>query len=86
MRATRDADGSTAFVYLPSCRPVTVDLERLSGEEIVAHWFDPRTGAVRPAGRVARRGQVEFTPPPVWPDWVLVLDDAARGYAAPGGR
>ena len=84
VQATRDEDGSYALLYLPSCRPVTVDLERLSGETLNVHWYNPRTGEARPAGRVPRQGRQQFRPPQVWPDWVLVLDDAARGYPTPG--
>ncbi|MCJ7738452.1 MAG: glycoside hydrolase family 140 protein [Anaerolineae bacterium] len=84
VRATRDTDGSYALIYLPSCRPVTVDLEKLSGERLNVTWYDPRTGAVRAAGQVERAGQQEFVPPQVWPDWVLVLDDASRGFPLPG--
>jgi hypothetical protein len=86
VRATRDADGSYAMVYLPSCRPVTIDLERLSGETLKVYWFDPRSGEARRGGQVSRAGQRTFTPPTVWPDWVLVLDDAARQYPLPGTR
>jgi hypothetical protein len=86
IRATRDADGSYALVYLPSCRPVTIDLERLSGEMLEVYWFDPRTGEARRGGQVPRAGQRTLVPPTVWPDWVLVLDDAARGYPHPGTR
>jgi hypothetical protein len=84
VRATRDADGSYAMLYLPSNNPVTVDLGKLSGDRIAVTWFDPRTGESRPAGEVRGGGPREFTPPAVWPDWVLVLDDAARKYPTPG--
>jgi len=84
VQATRDAEGHYALIYLPSCRPVTIDLERLSGEVLDVHWFDPRTGQARRGGQVPRAGQHTFTPPTVWPDWVLVLDDATRGYPSPG--
>jgi hypothetical protein len=82
VRATRDADGSYALIYLPSCQPVTVDLGKLSGDRVTVTWFDPRTGEARPAGEVQGGGHREFTPPLVWPDWVLVLDDTSRGYPA----
>lgn len=84
VQATRDADGSYALIYLPSCKPVTLDLEKLSGEVLDVTWYDPRTGAARRGGQVRRQGQQSFTPPTVWPDWVLVLDDAAREYPAAG--
>jgi hypothetical protein len=63
---------------------VTVDLEKLSGTTLNVYWYDPRTGDSRPAGPIPRQGQRTFTPPQVWPDWVLVLDDAARDYPTPG--
>lgn len=72
--ATRDTDGSYAMLYLPSCKPVTVDLDKLSGTRVAVTWYDPRTGEARPAGEVPAGGHYEFTPPSVWPDWVLVLD------------
>ena len=84
VQATRGDDGSYAFIYLPSGRPVTVNLEKLSGDTLNVHWFDPRTGQAYPAGQIAKRGHHEFTPPPARPDWVLVLDDAAAGYPPPG--
>jgi len=84
VQATRDADGGYALIYLPSCKPVTVDLEKLSGETLDVTWYDPRTGEARRTGQVARRGQQSFTPPTVWPDWVLVLDDASRGHPLAG--
>lgn len=84
VQATRDSDGSYALIYLPSCRAVTVDLNKLSGETLNVTWYDPRTGRARPGGQVTRQGQQAFTPPEVWPDWVLVLDDATRGYPVAG--
>ncbi len=72
--ATRDTAGSYAMLYLPSCKPVTVDLDKLSGTRVAVTWYDPRTGEARPASEVPAGGHYEFTPPSVWPDWVLVLD------------
>jgi hypothetical protein len=83
VQATRDADGSYAFVYLPSCKPVTIDLTKLSGTKLDVYWVDPRAGTARYVGRFPNDGQHAFTPPSVWPDWVLVLDDVARKYPAP---
>jgi hypothetical protein len=86
VEAARGADGDFAFVYFPMGRPVTVDLSKLSGPALNGWWFDPRTGtAERVAGSLsAGDGPREFTPPPGGPDWVLVLDDASRGFGAPG--
>jgi hypothetical protein len=49
-----------------------------------AYWYDPRTGEARRAEQVRRQGRCEFTPPAVWPDWVLALDDAERAFPVPG--
>ena len=86
--ATRDAEGSYAFVYSASGKPFSVDLGKLSGKEIRGSWYDPRNGTSRAIGTFQREGVREFRPPSQGKghDWVLVLDDADRGYDAPGGR
>jgi hypothetical protein len=83
--ATRDADGSYAMVYIPEAgRTVTVDTSRLSGERLNAWWYDPRTGGSAVIdGEFQVGSKAAFTTPDPGPDWVLVLDDAARGYPAP---
>lgn len=85
-RATRGEDGGYAFVYLPTGRAVTVDLSTLSGSAVAAWWFDPRTGTASRIGERAAGGEETFRPPSsgVGHDWVLTLDDAGRGFAAPG--
>jgi hypothetical protein len=86
VRAARSADGAVALLYLPSGGAVTVDLDRLSGVSIRPWWFDPRTGTASPAGERPRTGSATFTSPSRGDaeDWVLVLDDAARGFGPPG--
>jgi hypothetical protein len=86
VRATRDSEGSYAFVYTPLGRKVTVDLARLSGNTLRAWWYDPRHGTATEIGTFARQGTREFTPPIAGKgnDWVLVLDDAAQAFAPPG--
>jgi hypothetical protein len=86
VRATRDADGSYAFVYLPVPMAVTVDVTPLAGERLAAWWYDPTSGAATRAGTFPRARELTLTPPGHRPDWVLVLDDAARGFAPPGQR
>jgi hypothetical protein len=86
VQATRDESGSYAFVYCVTGRPVTVDLAKLSGQKITAWWYDPRVGAAFKIGEFAQGAKTEFTPPSsgYGHDWVLVLDDAAKGYPPPG--
>lgn len=89
--ATRARDGSYAMIYSAGGKPFAVRLDRLSGTKIIARWYDPRTGAVTPAGEFPTRAPIPtadktFTPPVYGDerDWVLVLDDAARNFPPPG--
>ena len=83
-RATRCSEGSYAMVYVPQAgQRVHVDLSVLRGK-LKAWWFDPRNGKSYAAGEYANAGEVPFTSPIAGPDWVLVLDDAAQGFAMPG--
>jgi hypothetical protein len=84
VEALRGGDASYVLVYLPSGKThVTVNTGRLTGTKLVAWWYDPRTGEARPFDRLAKCDTHEFTAPDNG-DWVLVLDDAAKNYAAPG--
>jgi hypothetical protein len=87
--ATGDRNGDYAMVYLPQGQEVTVDLTRLSGTHLIGWWYDPRTGAATPIdGGIPCAGARLFVPPSsgAEADWVLVLDNAARGFAAPGAQ
>jgi hypothetical protein len=86
VQATRDADGSYAMVYVPTGgQTVAVDTSKLSGRRLKAWWYDPRTGkATVLRGDFPIGGKLEFSTPAHGPDWVLVLDDVARGYPPPG--
>lgn len=86
IQATRGEDGSYAFVYTASGKPVQINLDRLSGQRIDAYWYNPRTGNSRPIGNYERSGTRQFTPPSTGEnqDWVLGLDDADMGYPLPG--
>jgi hypothetical protein len=76
---------SYALVYLPYGGSVTVDLEKLSGSHVVAWWFNPLTGTSSQIGTYPRGKTRTFTAPDSGgTDWVLVIDDASMGFAAPG--
>ncbi|HZY79837.1 MAG TPA: glycoside hydrolase family 140 protein [Cyclobacteriaceae bacterium] len=81
--ATRDANNTYAFIYLPQNEPVTIDVSRISGSTKKVYWYSPETGKVTP-GADAKSGQRTFTPPKEGKDWVLVIDDASRKYSPPG--
>jgi hypothetical protein len=84
--ATRDSDGSYAFVYAPVGRAFQVRMDKIIGAKVAAWWFNPRTGQATAIGTFPNTGQRAFTPPEPGEelDWVLVLDDAARKFPPPG--
>jgi hypothetical protein len=83
-RATRASDGRYAFIYIPTNQPLTIDLSLLSGTSVRAWWYDPRTGESILVGEYVKADAPQFLPPVTYQDWVLVLDDAVRGFPAPG--
>jgi hypothetical protein len=82
--ATRDEEGSYAMLYLPQNKPVTVDLSKISGGTKKVWWYSPVTGKATAGAEVKGKGAQPFTPPRDGTDWVLVIDDASRGFRAPG--
>ncbi len=84
-QATRDANGTYAFVYFPATDlTAKVDLQRLQAGPIRAWWYDPRTGVGTLIGVFNGAGPHEFKSPAHGPDWVLALDSVAAQYAPPG--
>ncbi len=81
--AARAADGSTVLAYLPAGGTITVDLRRLSGSQAKAWWFNVRDGTATTIGLYPTTGTVNFSAPSL-DDWVLVIDDTARGFGTPG--
>jgi hypothetical protein len=86
--ATRDANGSYAMVYAPVGRSFKVRLNKITGAQVKAWWFNPRDGTATAIDTFANTGEREFTPPDAGEmlDWVLVLDDAAKSFPPPGTR
>lgn len=87
--ATRDSDGTYAFIYTERGKPIDVDLTAIgSGDEVTAWWYDVRSGRPLPLGNFKREKSAVFTPPTkgTGNDWVLVIDDPACGYPAPGSH
>jgi hypothetical protein len=76
------------MVYAPAGRPFKVRMEKVNGPKVKAWWFNPRTGDAKPAGEFPNQGERLFAPPDAGEplDWVLVLDDAAKGFPPPGTR
>ncbi|QIP14011.1 DUF4038 domain-containing protein [Spirosoma aureum] len=86
--ATRDSASTYVMVYLPTSKPVTIDVTRLSGDKKRAWWFDPRTGHIFKGKEGPMTGALTFTPPAQSNasamDWVLIIDDTAQKYPYPG--
>ncbi|SOD91709.1 glycoside hydrolase family 140 protein [Spirosoma fluviale] len=82
IQATRGAD--YAFVYSAAGKPFTVNPGKISGKSITATWFDPRSGKTQSAGSFDNQKPMQFKPPTqgYGQDWILVLDDATKNYAA----
>ena len=85
IQATRGSNGSYAFVYIASGKPVTIRMDKMAGKRVTANWYDPREGTATPIGEFANTGTRKFTPPSrgVDNDWVLVLDDATQNCSIP---
>ena len=74
------------FVYTSAGLAFTVNLGRISGARVKGYWYNPRNGTATEIGIFENSGTREFKPQyqGLGSDWVLVLDDAAREYRAPG--
>lgn len=82
--ATRGED--YAMIYSAQGRPITLKLGVISGRTLKAWWFNPRSGAATAAGEFENRGTQTFACPSegFGADWVLVLDNASKGFPPPG--
>jgi hypothetical protein len=77
IQATRAADGSYGWVYIPNGGVTSVNMTKLAGPNVNASWYSPRDGAYRPIGQYLNTGFRNFDAPGATAngnDWVLVLD------------
>ena len=86
--ATRDIEGTCAMVYAPVGRSFRVRMDTITGARVRGWWYNPRNGRATEIGMFDNRGEQDFSPPDPgeMADWVLVMDDAAKDYPAPGTR
>lgn len=86
--ATRDQAGTYAMIYAPVGRAFKVHMDKIRGGKVKAWWFNPRDGKAKEIGEFANTGERVFISPNPGEDldWVLVLDDAAKKYPAPGSK
>jgi hypothetical protein len=86
IEAFRSGDNSYAMIYLPIGKTITVNTSSITGNEINAWWFNPKNATCQFIGKLPKKEKMDFTSPTIGKenDWVLVLDDATKGYKAPG--
>jgi hypothetical protein len=75
------------MAYTCTGRPFSLKMGIISGPTVKAWWYNPRNGEATEIGILKNTGMKEFIPPQephTAHDWVLVLDDEAKHYAAPG--
>lgn len=83
IQATRGKD--YAFIYSAVGKTFTVKMERITGKQVRAYWFDPKNGQTKEIGIFENSRVKKFTPPSsgYGHDWVLILDDASQKYSLP---
>lgn len=82
---TRGNDYLMAYTY--TGREFTLKMETISGKQLKAWWYNPKTGKATKLGKYKNEGTITFNPPGEKEngnDWVLVLDDASKKFTAPG--
>jgi hypothetical protein len=82
VQAARAQDHSFLIAYLPRGHSIRIHMDKISGKKVKARWYDPRKGEWREIGEYTNTGTREFVAPSQGArnDWVLVLDDAGKGY------
>lgn len=86
-RAAVASDGSFLMVYTPFGSTIKISTEKLQTSKVKAWWFDASIGESIYIGELAVENEMTFDPPADEKrgnDWVLVLDDAAKGFGIPG--
>lgn len=87
IEAFRSADKSFAMIYLPIGKTITINTANLP-KQIVAWWFNPKDGSSQKIMATEKKAAMEFTSPTTGAenDWVLILDDASKGFKSPGKK
>src|SRR5882724_11245098 len=63
VRTARAEDGSFVSAYLPSGKPISIKMDKVSGKNVKAQWYDPRKGTWQSIGEYANTGTREFMAP-----------------------
>lgn len=86
IEAFRDSANTYAMLYLPRSKTISVNMGFLKSSNVAVWWFNPKNGKAKKEGLKKRAPVLAFKPPTSGAenDWVLVLDDPGKKYAAPG--
>jgi hypothetical protein len=73
------------FCYLPMGGPIEINPTAISGRQVHAWWFNPRSGIADLIGKFDNQPLMRFTAPSSGrkSDWVLVLDDVDAKFITP---
>ena len=87
IEAFRATDNSYAMIYLPVGKTLTIKPDNM-GNKIVAWWFNPKDATTQNPATLERKAEMEFTPPTTGfgNDWVLVIDNATKGFERVNNR
>jgi hypothetical protein len=82
IKAARAVDGSFLIAYSPRGSAIAIHMEKLSGKNVRARWYDPRKGTWTEIAVFANAGTRDYVPPSKGDtdDWVLVLEDAEKNF------
>jgi len=75
------------FAYTYTGRSFTLQMGKISGNEIRASWYNTRNGITQLIGTFENIGNIKFDPPGEkrnGNDWVLVIDDISYAFPNPG--
>ena len=77
IQAARAEDGSFLLAYLTFGNPVSIYMDKLSGQKVKAQWYNPRDGRFMYIGQFSNVGIQKFVAPTNYDrdDWVLVLEN-----------
>jgi hypothetical protein len=79
------------MAYTPYYKSFSINTEVIPGAKLKVWWYNPQTGYAFLQGIIENEGEYAFSN---WnplikegmggPDWVVVIDDLAASYEAPG--
>ena len=83
IQATRGDD--YCMVYSAAGKPFTIVSTKIKSNKIRSYWYDPRNGKSTDIILKDEGKNQQFIPPTsgYGQDWVLVIDDASKGYPKP---